>query len=149
MTYFPTANSRTVFKAADESRNTTVTFADDSDLVLPVEASTDYQVDYVMTFFTTSATPQAKSQLRIPAAADITNGVTILRGLTIGPDEWRWENYPRVHLLPASENVVLIGKGTLEVFGSAGDFAIQWAQQTSDATDVTVLRGAWLRLTKL
>ena len=126
-------------------------FADDAELLLPVLANTTYMIQGVI-FFTTSATPDFKFQLTGPASpTDVT-----VRGSRYAV-EGTSTNGTRGEFVDVALSVPRAVVGTnsgsdgyvdfrmrLENGANAGTVVLQWAQNTSDAADTTVLAGSHL-----
>lgn len=137
-------------KTSDESRNTTTTLTDDSTLVATLSANTNYVFEFEV-FFVSAATPDFKFALNFT-------------GTTTRADSWyqyatstntgssasqntglRDALVPSQAILTGSDRHILQVRGAIQVGGSGGTLSFQWAQNTSNATDTTVLAGSWLR----
>lgn len=142
-------------KTANTDRTSTTTFADDPDLTLAVEAGAVYDVRAVLSFHSSSQTASdykfkftapASSTLLAGAVFDDNTGTTladvVISGLTLN-------NSPSGGIIQTVEpwNPVLV-LGTL-VVGSAGNFTLQWAQNTSSATVTRLQAHSSLRLTRM
>jgi hypothetical protein len=134
------------YKTANQSRVSTATLADDDTLKFAVAANTKYRFKVVV-FFDTGATGDFKYALSCPASPSLVR-------------------VQRDHILPgATTRVVAVdqactastaaaGTGTNGGFVSmegvfhnganAGTVAFQWAQNTSDGTNTTVLAGSFI-----
>lgn len=142
----------TVLKQADETQNSSTTFADDAELTLPVLASETYLIQFDI-FFDTAATPDFKFQFTGPSSP---TEVTV-RGKYAAPDAAADTDF--VDTAFSTSHAVTGAAGTTggHVFGSlllvngtnAGSVTLQWAQNTSDAADTTVLAGSLLNYVRV
>lgn len=142
----------TVFKTANQTKNSDTTTAADSALVATLSANKKYAIR-LRVFFTSATTPDFKYQMTFggtttrvtmhrkamaPNSATLAAGVgeafdTLDNGLTCttGHDGWLEADF------------------ALEVGASGGDFAFQWAQNVSDAADTIVYAGSYLEYKQL
>lgn len=129
-------------KESDTVRNNTDVLTDDPDLSVSVEANSSYAFEAWL--------PQNAT-----AAADFKQGLSYPSGSS---GYWGWSQAAAQNALVLGANRVQGTNGTpkmshiagsLITAGTAGTFAIQWAQQTAEATDATLYAGAWLKVTKL
>lgn len=139
------------FKSADESVSNN-TYQNDDHLVVAVEANRDYIVE-VLLLFTGGATGDAKWQFTMPAGAVLTWGIyTIDTGGTIATVGNSNQSSPagnsQTGTVGTSTYRATFIRGTLEVGGTAGNFQLQWAQNTTDATATVLRRGSHLMLTR-
>lgn len=150
---------RVKIKQADESRNTTTTLADDSELSVALEASTTYFVDITFTF-TAGATPDFKwayhysgtltRSIVFEGAREPAGTTSGGSGDNLGPPT---NNNPTFFTTPTARALVgvaaLVGgahiRGVL-VTNSAGNLKLQWAQNVSDASNVTVQAGSYIAI---
>ena len=147
---------QTVRKTADESRSATTTYADDTHLVFAAEANAVYTLYGWLKHFA-DPTPDIKIQFSVPSGC-------------LG--EWGW-------LMPGSgtlaagtagysirteSNDVSTGRtgygtsdsqhmtpmgGIFRMGSTAGNIALQWAQNTSNATATTLYTDSFLTFTRI
>jgi hypothetical protein len=141
-------------KTTDNTVNNTATLASDSQLSLPVEASTTYALEMYLDY-SSATTPDAKVSLSVPASATwsvapnglltsvaATSGsietasVTTAGSLTFGG------NGAGTHV---SANPV----GWVKTAGTAGNVVVQWAQNTANASNTVLYTGSWIKLTRV
>lgn len=136
-----------VKKASSTVQNNTAAYVSDADLVFPAAASTKYTFRGVL-FFDTSATADFKFQLAGPASPTLLRfqhtvvipGGSALSSIAVDS--------------AYSTSVAVTGAGTsggyvqfdgiLHNGTTAGEVALQWAQNTADASNTTVLAGSYL-----
>lgn len=135
----------TVEKAADESRNTTTTLADDNTLLVALSAATLYRIRLRVAYTVANGTMDFKYGHAYSGTVtsvwwDITSqapGAT--RGVGTGT------------ALVASSSITGTAAGSglhnadlIILTNTAGTFSFQWAQNTSDANNATVLGKSFL-----
>ena len=133
-----------ILKAADESKSLDASLTDDSKLTFSMLAYRIYSVRIKVPFYTTAAA-DFKVGLTGPTSPTSLNAQFIM----IAPDgtqtqiaDATWTN----HSITSASN----GNGfvnidlTCETGSNAGTFAVQWAQNTSDASSTKVYAGAYL-----
>ena len=150
------AQSQVVRKTADESRSSTTTLADDTHLVFAGEANAVYVMWGWVKYFTGN-TPDIKMQFTVPTGC-------------LG--EWAWM-MPGAGTLAGSVNgysirtesndvnVVRTGYGTSDtqqntpvsgifrLSSTAGNIALQWAQNVSDAAATILYTDSWLMFQRI
>ncbi|MFD5697435.1 hypothetical protein [Streptomyces lasiicapitis] len=142
---------QTVRKTADESRAATTTFADDTHLVFAAEAGAVYTMVGWIKYFT-DPTPDIKLQFAVPSqclgewawlmpgsgsGAAGTGGYSI-RTETNDVASFRtgYGTSDSVHFTPVS--------GLFRMSTTAGNIALQWAQNTSNAAATILYTDSWL-----
>jgi len=136
----------TVVKTADETISEDTVFHDDAELFLPVKANTTYMLIFYL-FAGTGNLPDFKDTFSIPTGStgdihylsDMTQPLDVmfdLTGIAI-----------KSTTLPPPQISVMFG--VLHVGATAGDLVYQWAQNTSDPTNTSVLKGSMLRLAEI
>jgi hypothetical protein len=147
-----------VYKAADTNRNTTTTLTDDPDLQVPLDASSVYYVEvFLLLQDTSGGTADFKFGWTVPSGATFRYGA-------IGGTNGQWDNVG-VGTTPSS--ILSAGSAMAQGGGSAalttglawfgiaftdvtsGSLVLQWAQNTSSGSDVTLKRGSFIRYRKL
>jgi hypothetical protein len=147
----PPVSSVHAFKAGDTSRANSNTLSADPDLSVTVEPLTNYMLDCLL-IFEAGATPDMKVNFGVPSgaagnAAYFPSPATSTNLFTDGVDD-------------LTDTVVLTGAGTnsplgvrisggLRVGATGGAFALNWAQNTVDATAAILHAGSWMRLEKV
>ena len=130
-----------VVKKADETRNNTTTLTIDSELAVSLLANKKYS--FIIGFYFSSAqTPDIKYAFTLPSGASgRINGSGWSSGVSTTDDI-----LTIVKLLGASAggNQMAMITGKIKIDATAGTFGITWAQNTSNASDTTVLEGSWI-----
>lgn len=135
-----------VFKATDESTNTDTTYTDDAALKFAMLASTTYAIRG-MIFYDTPAAADFKYQFNGPASPTLVR----VGSFCVGPGGSGF-NGPFTNEAYATSNAATGGAtfGWAEFAGmvrngvNPGTFAVQWAQNTSNASNTTVLAGSFI-----
>lgn len=138
---------RAVIKPSSTSRSATTTLADDPHLLFPVVANAQYAFRFQL-FFDTTAAGDFKIALNGPASPV---GVRFMRQAILpGATAWSVVGVTTAY----GTGVALAGTGTtggycegngiLSNGANAGNVAVQWAQNTSDPGNTTVLQGSML-----
>lgn len=142
-----------VVKASDEIVNNSTTLQDDNELIIPLDASSTYIFDGLITY--NSAT-----------AADLQMDFTV----PAGASGRRWLTYPQTtvtscvtttvthnggSITASATNIGATGancdipiRGIITTAGTSGNFVVQWAQNTADVSDSTVVAGSYLHWRK-
>jgi hypothetical protein len=150
-----------VYKAADTTRASTTTLADDPDLAVTLEANSVYEFEALLFY-------ESPSACAIKWSPNFTGTTTFIKWLTeqghnnttafgsmhtvyyqgvydvepgATPPGWTagygsFVGYGRV-------------RGLISVGASGGTFAMQWAQQNSSATAATLYKGSFMRVKKV
>lgn len=134
-----------VSKAADESRSNTTTLADDNTLLFAMATSTKYRFKLLVLFFA-PVTPDLKYAIGVPAGVSLFNAwlmdmtganlnVPVLKITVPGetPQTNTGDTQGAIHI-----------EGIIHNGANAGNFAFQWAQNTSDAAATIVRAGSYL-----
>lgn len=147
--------SATIVKAANEIVNGSQTLQDDDELKFAVVASGTY-VWTSLIWYDSGTTPDIQFAFTWPASPTFARAAHIFTGTTAASDTPAGaiasqtvsgtkptgaggNGLGTTHLLFAQISGVLINGST------AGNVVLQWAQNTSDASDTTVYAGSWLR----
>ena len=133
------------YKSTDQTKTTDTTLADDSDLVWPVVAYTDYTFELVAIY--ESAAVDIKYQVTVPANATL-NAVrtTVVDTVAVVTSFYNDITYTAGSSFVSNRIVVT---GTLTVGDTAGNVALQWAQQSSHASGTVVNKPSTMTITKL
>lgn len=142
-----------ITKDSDEARASTTTFADDGALVVALAASSRYIIEIRAWFLTANATMDYKYGI---VYSGTTNSVYNKRvhaaaGAITGTDN----EFTNAAVGLTAPNVTAttsgVGYVNLDVLihtNTAGTFAFQWAQVTSNGSDLTCLAGSYLQYKK-
>jgi len=137
-----------VVKAANQSRNTTTTYADDDTLFFSVEANKIYRVKLWIEY--TLGAGGAKFQLAGPASTTVKS----VTHTNIGGSNAHANNpqgtLPQVILNDSNTsgtNMILVECVVRTT--NAGTLSLQWAQSTSNGANSTVLAGSHIEYTNL
>jgi len=145
---FEAANKRYVdrtlkaVKSADETIDTSTVMQNDDELVVAVQANTTYKFVLIL-MINSVAAADFKWQMALPAGAsgDSINGIH------------RQDAFVSITDITASHTLTsnavdeaIVVTGRIIIAGTAGNAQLQWAQNTSNAGDTTVLQGASLVL---
>lgn len=138
---------RAVIKPSSTSRTATTVLADDPHLLFPVVANAQYLFRFQL-FYDTTAAGDFKIALSGPASPV---GLRFMRQAIL-PGATAWSSVGVTTAYGAG--VALAGTGTtggycegngiLSNGANAGNVSVQWAQNTSDAGNTTVLQGSML-----
>jgi hypothetical protein len=143
-----------VFKPSNTSRNTTTSVADDPDLILPVAASTTYEVRGVI-FYDGPATGTGDIKWTFSLPSGATGQYQMIhQNLTAGTaGMWQinWTDGPNLTTTQAntqgtgSPNILAMTfSGLLAVAGTAGNLTFRWAQNTSNGTNTRVYQQSYM-----
>lgn len=141
----------TVFarKTADQTKTNTTALAADTHLTVAVESGATYEVEVALVFATPAAAdlktdftyPSGSSLRLLVAGTDPQAGRTIVGTGTDSPDD------PILVTDTADHSVIY--KGLLRVGGTAGSFALRWAQNTADVGTSTMRTDSYMRLRRV
>lgn len=145
-----------VVKSADTSRNSTTTPTDDPHLAFGVGANEVWWWEAFIRYVCTSTTPDLKVGISVPGDATAEWGCVVD---DLGPGRFAgWSNLgvPGGALLSKTGTQSLSTSGSANASGlyiagwvftnsNTGSFALQWAQNTSNATNVTFKQYSLLR----
>ncbi len=131
-------------KTSSESLNNSTTLQNDDHLFVDIPAGQTWIIDGFLRVVTTSNQPDFKFAFTVPTGATMTagyhvneNATNILAGALTTSGQSVTVN------LTSNESSILIYKIMIVNGANAGTFRIQWAQNTSNGTDVTVLSGSF------
>lgn len=136
------------WKTSDESRNTTTTLADDSDIVIAMGVNKLYSVHGYLTYIA-NATPDIKFWFKWT----VTTTWVIQTNISAGG--WGYV-FTDIDDSPTSQSDTFAASWrTMQVCGfirsgaTAWNFSLQWAQNTSNATDIFMRAWSHLVLTEI
>ena len=140
--YVPAARyNQFALKTVNETVSSNTTLQNDDALLWAVAANATYALDLRL-LYNSGATGDLKVQFTAPASATMSWG-----GI--------WANTSGALTNPSNNNLASVQSmggggdfsatihGTLTTVGTAGTLQLQWAQNTSDATNTTVYAGSW------
>lgn len=134
-------------KSADETVNNSDALQNDDTLVLPVEASSVWDIK-LFVLYNSGATPDLKLAFTVPASGTIYAYLSGFEAGTVDP----------MYVNAATTPVVFDGTGSNNagfihlIFvnsTNAGNVQLQWAQNTANASDTKVLANSFMLCTKL
>ncbi|MBD9723438.1 hypothetical protein PV755_45455 [Streptomyces caniscabiei] len=147
---------QTVRKTADTSRSATTTYADDPHLVFPAEANGVYTMLGWVKYFA-DPTPDIKMQFSVPTdclgewgwnmpgSGTTTTGTT---GYSIRTETNDVTNGRTGYGTSDSQHMTPLG-GTFRMSTTAGNIALQWAQNTSNATATILYTDSFLMFLRI
>ena len=147
---FKTTPHLLAYKSADESLNTNTTLQDDDHLFFSVAANEIWHIKLNL-FFTDASAGTADIKLAFTWPASATGGFyTVFQnaGGTLAYRQWE-SSGSATDLSGDNATALVVIEGVLEVAGTSGTFRLQWAQNTSNASNVTVEKGSILTGLKL
>ncbi len=154
-----TLGVRTFIKSADESRNTTTTFAVDSELKdIPLEAGKSYKIEFLLTAYLPT-TEGAKARLIIPLGTITApnalgfhatpawgnGGLSVVSVVTSGSTRQLFLA-DSVGYNANRANNGIVWTGTL---AASGNLSLEWAQRVSGGNNTTMLAGSLITVTEL
>lgn len=128
-----------VVKKADETVDTSTTFQDDDELVVALSANKTYY-GVLRIFFTSATDADFKYKFTIPSGATAIGNGTAIQPTGSGT----MVELATGHALGSIVNENIVGINFRVVVGTAGNLQLQWAQNTSQASNTTVLEGSAL-----
>lgn len=131
------------YKAAHTGRNTTTTPTADPDLQLSLAANAVYEVTAHVSYQCSTSSVDMKFTFATPTGAQGPSygDVYINTGGTISVEDHNWNDTSAAKAI-VTNNTLLV-RGTLQT-SSAGTFSFNWAQNTSNATNLFVNQGSHL-----
>jgi hypothetical protein len=148
-------NTKFVSKPGDTPRNTTTTLANDPDLTVAVDANKSYWTEVRIQFLDpTSGTANFKVAFTVPAGATF-NGE--FAALGVGASTYQANAVDSAapittaiyHVSGSFGDTSCRLSGVLATAGAAGSLTLQWAQNTSNGSNVTVRAGSSMFLRRV
>lgn len=145
-------------KSADEPRANVTATSDDSELVFPVGPNQTWHVRYVLRWTSTTATPDLRLALQGPLGTSVwfhawkfsDNGTSgPASGTTVSLITTSTGSALPLLNTAIPTDVPVYYEGTLSTAGVGGNFSLQWAQNTSSASDTTIGQGSYLIATRI
>ena len=149
-----TTSSYFIVKSADQTRASTTTVADDSELVIALKAGT-YQLDANIVFSndTGGTTPGEKFKFTYSGTATVASGNLIYGNNGGNPSISSYPNSTDANFLAPTISDTHrnygISAGGILIVTTDGNLSFQWAQHTSSTTVSRVKAGSFVRLYKL
>lgn len=142
-----------IVKQADETKNSDTTLADDSELVIALEANTKYLIDILIGFYF-DATPDIKLQLAFSGTLTswLANKIICENdGSASFTNSFNDATLTTTHIITSASNTngILKINGIIEVGASSGNLSMQFAQNTSDVGNTTVKKGSFIKINKI
>jgi hypothetical protein len=149
-------------KGSAETRNSTTALADDSDLLIALDAGKLYRIESIVGVYS-AATPDFKFRFHFSGDLSWVNGSIIYNDDVLSTSSFgsasavQCRNLVAGWLTDGTSVLVVNGsatstfrsciwmRGWLKVGGSGGDLSLQWAQNTSNAGNTTTDQDSWLR----
>lgn len=147
---------QTVRKTADDSRSATTTYADDPHLVFAAEANAVYTMLGWIKYFA-DPTPDIKIQFSVPSGClgewgwnmpGSTTAATGTTGYSIRTETNDVANGRTGYGTSDSQHMTPMG-GLFRMGSTAGNIALQWAQNTSNATATVLYTDSFLTFTRI
>ena len=132
-----------VRKTANQSKTSDTTLANDADLKIALGTNQTWEVRGVLFVDSASDTPDVKFAFTIPAGASMRIGFQGLLTTAVATSTGDTKYNVRTDSTSASFGIgsnptFVTFAGTVRTAGTAGDFQLQWAQNTSDAAATTL-----------
>ncbi len=133
-----------IFKVADETVNGSATLQNDDELLVPVTANQKW-IFTLFLLFDSGTTPDIKVKWSAPSGATMQWGV--------GDGSPQAVQSVTSEVAPAGAGAgtaqMLVFSGEITIGSNGGNVQLQWAQNTSDASDTKVLAGSWIHAVKV
>jgi len=139
------ANWTLVSKTSDQSRSSTTTLADDTQLQFSASSSTTYRIKVRLFFETANGTMDVKIS---PAFSGTTNSIIyrrLIHPANSNPANNITNNFSTPTVIDAAGAVLnyMEMEIVLDV-NTSGTFSIQWAQNASNASNLTLRKGSYI-----
>jgi hypothetical protein len=140
----PTVKGYAVRKPSTQSTASDTVTDDDSALTVELNAGKTYTVHGVIFASSSSQVPDLKVAFTVPSGAEM--DLAVVPSSAEQAEHLQTSNVDSDGI-PIAANIpaVIQVAGTVKMGSTAGRLNFQWAQNTSDATSVGVLRGSYLR----
>lgn len=130
------------YKSADESTNTDTTLSNDAALLFALGATETWSVCVGVSCIDVSGSADIKIAFTLPASATM-QLQAIGRNPANAFDDFKWSvsgTSQSLRVATAGQFYVIAGHVTTA--GTSGNFTMQWAQNTSNASNTTVRKGS-------
>lgn len=154
-------NNPFAYKASNETVTASTTYQADNDLTVAVRANTIYTVEF-FGIATGEDAGDFKFRFTYPTSAALSGGTLAMFASIGGGTDFAGSGYWRAYTndssspssdlfagIPDTNSTSILYKGLLVVAGTAGNLALEWAQNVSDATGTTLQIGSYLRLVRV
>jgi len=132
-------------KTADESVSSSTTLQNDDVLKIALAASDAVEFSAVMFVSSTSSTPDFKMAFTVPSGASVRWMAEYFDGANYQGSSVITGSGTTVNFAVAANTLGMVKLSGIVVNGSnAGDLQLQWAQNTSNGTSVTVQQRSFL-----
>lgn len=138
------SGATTVTKSSDETINTSTTLQDDDALTFAVVANGEYEVEAVV-LYNSGATPDFKFAWTAPAGATIDGHAIVPTASNTSTGAVIVEAVAITTAVGVGAPIAVWCRFTVVVGGTAGNVTLQWAQNTSDAGNTSVLTNSWVK----
>ena len=140
--------SPVIVKPATETVNTNNVLQNDDDFVFTVAANATYAVTGLLVV-NSGGTPDFQFQWILPAAATIDGLVDTDLNNIGGASHMGFTEAGTTAINGQAADISHTFSATLQVAGTAGTAQLQWAQNTSNASNTSVLIGSWITLRRI
>lgn len=140
-------------KTADETVNNSSTLQDDNELFVAVRANNTYIVETGL-IYSSGATPLIKVGFDFPSGATFVWTMDSLHNSITAATRGDIERFVQsgstqsFGVSGAGTKVDATPSGLLTVGSTGGNFTVQWAQQTANASNTVMYAGSWIKLTR-
>ena len=146
---FMTSSFLAARKSGDEAIANDNTYTADADLAVSVVENTNYVID-VAIVWDTDTNPDFKLMFTCPAGCTLVLPVTVAQeGTSVEDHDIYAASTGIAWAALNTNNLSMVGQGTLEVAGVKGTFSVDWAQDTSHADNTTLHEGSYIRLMEI
>jgi hypothetical protein len=137
-----------VRKSSSQSVTSSTALQNDNQLSLQLFAGKTYLVDGLIIASSTNATPDIKVAFTEPTSSTMTIGYVAAAGSSSSGGVLQTSGTGGHVALPANNPTPIVIHGTV-VAGTNGILQLQWAQNTSNAATVQVVKGSYLKVTEI
>lgn len=138
-----------VRKTTDETVTGSSTLQDDDEVYLPINANEVWQFEIVAFGKVDSALEGIKASVNGPAGNYVSYNVQIFATDTLSKSIQTQAYGTSVGALVVGANVMIYIKGYVDNGGTGGFINFQWAQQTAGANNTKILKGSYIKGTKI
>lgn len=137
------------YKAADQTKNSDTTLANDNDLTFTVVSSWLYLIDWILKM------QSWNTAFKLAFSGTSTTTWFVHALSMIASTSYKEYHYTNIDSTPwtitgiANDDDVHHVKGFIDVWWTGGTFALQWAQNASHADSTTMNKWSWLQIRKL
>lgn len=139
-------------KPTDEGPITTTTLQNDNDLILPLAANSSYELDgYLYATGATINTADIKIGFTAPSGTTY-RFTTLGYDLSVSPSpklSQALSSGTSSHGVNGGSASPVEIKGWVTTSSTAGNFTLQWAENTGNASGTSVLAGSWLKVRRI